>query len=291
MTPLHVDHVTWAGTDLDVLRARMEEAGLPSAYGGAHANGVTHMAVVGFPDGSYVELFAPHEPDRRSPVWERAVRAEAGPAAWAVGCQDIASEAVRLRDAGLPVRGPEPWSRKTPDGASAAWDLAFPGRGEPGSTLPFLIQDRTPRSLRVRPDPEVGRTGLSGVERVVLLVDDLEKAADSFRAAFGWPDPREAGAPTLGARLAAFEGTPVTLAAPLEPGEAAGAAGEAARRLAARLESLGPAPCAFLLGVSDASAVAAVVRTGPEEAWGEERVRWIPVAGADDRRLGVLWPA
>ncbi|HKK08637.1 MAG TPA: VOC family protein, partial [Gemmatimonadota bacterium] len=82
MTGLRVDHVTWAETDLDALRSRMDGVGLPSAYGGPHSNGVTHMAVVAFPDGSYVELLAPREPNRRSPVWERAVRAEAGPAAW-----------------------------------------------------------------------------------------------------------------------------------------------------------------------------------------------------------------
>lgn len=291
MRGLRVDHVTWAGGELEGLRAAMEAAGLPSEYGGGHANGVTHMAVIGFPDGSYVELLAPRVPGRPSPVWERAIRSEAGPAAWAARCGDLAAEAERLRGRGIPVRGPEPWSRETPEGETAAWELAFPGPGEPGSSLPFLIEDRTPRRRRARPGPRIGRTGLSGVAEVVLLAGDLDGAARSFRTAYGWPAPRPDRSDGLGARLARFEGTPVTLATPLDAGEASGPASEAAARLASRLEGSGPAPCAFVLGVDDPGAAAAALRWGGEEAWAAGRVRWIAVDGPGDRRLGVRWPS
>lgn len=276
---LEVDHVTWAGGDLDALRERFGAAGLASAYGGLHGNGVTHMAVVGFPDGSYIELLAPREPGARSPIWEEAVRSDAGPAAWAARCDDIGSEADRLRGVGISVRGPEAWARRTPSGREAAWSLAFPGEEPPGSTLPFLIEDRTPRSWRVEPTEGIGRTGLSGVREVVLLVGEIAVGAERFRGAYDWPPPLAGRAESFGAALARFEGTPVCLAAPLE----------GATALSARLRALGPAPCAFLLQARDREAAAAAVRLGPEEPWPGGSVRWVVSPGAGGRRLGIWW--
>src|SRR5712675_1011077 len=54
---LQIDHVTVAGTHLDAMRqALTAAAGIPSEYGGPHANHATEMALVSFPDGSYLEL-------------------------------------------------------------------------------------------------------------------------------------------------------------------------------------------------------------------------------------------
>src|SRR5216684_7536441 len=53
---LRVDHVTVAGKDVSAMRQRLAAVGLPSDYGGKHTNRATEMAVVSFPDGSYLEL-------------------------------------------------------------------------------------------------------------------------------------------------------------------------------------------------------------------------------------------
>ena len=55
---LKIDHVTIAGSDLKALQAGLERVGIATTYGGAHANGVTEMALVSFPDGSYLEAIA-----------------------------------------------------------------------------------------------------------------------------------------------------------------------------------------------------------------------------------------
>ena len=50
---LKIDHVTLAGARLESLRAAFTAAtGIPTEYGGPHANHVTEMALSSFPDGS-----------------------------------------------------------------------------------------------------------------------------------------------------------------------------------------------------------------------------------------------
>src|SRR5262249_1142638 len=52
----HIDHVTVAGRDLSHLQSALKAVGIASVYGGAHSNHATEMALVSFPDGSYLEL-------------------------------------------------------------------------------------------------------------------------------------------------------------------------------------------------------------------------------------------
>ena len=57
-------------------------------YGGPHSNGATEMALVSFPDGSYLELMAPRadaDPQAlaRQP-WAEFLKRDGGPCAWAV---------------------------------------------------------------------------------------------------------------------------------------------------------------------------------------------------------------
>src|ERR1035438_5478907 len=52
---LKVDHVTAAGSSLKQLQANLSAIGIETVYGGPHSNGATEMALVSFPDGSYLE--------------------------------------------------------------------------------------------------------------------------------------------------------------------------------------------------------------------------------------------
>src|ERR1035438_3221381 len=56
---LKIDHVTAAGSSLKQLQANLSALGIETVYGGPHSNGATEMALVSFPDGSYLELMAP----------------------------------------------------------------------------------------------------------------------------------------------------------------------------------------------------------------------------------------
>src|SRR6202008_4370904 len=125
---LKVDHVTMCGSNLDVMRRSLAAAGLPSDYGGPHANRATHMALVGFEDGSYLELIAPLAPETAASgmmaSWANFMRDDAGPSAWAIASADIHADVERLGAAGIPVLGPASGGRTRADGTPLQWETA-----------------------------------------------------------------------------------------------------------------------------------------------------------------------
>src|ERR1700739_2707616 len=141
---LSVDHITMGGSDLDSMRRACTTVGLPSEYGGPHANRATVMALVGFEDGSYLELIAPFAPGAAASgmmaSWANFMRGDSGPSAWAVASTDIHADIERLGAAGIPVLGPDSGGRTRADGTALQWEIATLGTGPAGSLLPFMIQ-------------------------------------------------------------------------------------------------------------------------------------------------------
>jgi len=276
---LLIDHVTLAAEELEAARRRFAELGLATDYGGVHSNGVTHMALLGFDDGSYVELISTIEPGLRSPLWDGQLHDNAGPAAWAVRAPDLAAEQRRLGEAGIRSTGPVSMTRARADGVSLAWDLLFPGDAPPGATLPFSIKDRTPRDLRVKPSESVAGGDLTGVAQIVIGVHAIDVAAAVFRQAYGWPDPTTSENAGLGARVAMFERTPVALA---EPSADAG-------WLAERLARYGESPAAFILAASDQDRTASRLPLLRPERWLGGELAWIDPARLFGWRMGLLF--
>ena len=169
------------------------------------------MALLGFEDGSYLELISTVKAGAPSPWWPRQIVEDGGPCAWCARVDDLAAECARLSGLGIPVQGPTSFHRERPDGARVEWDLAFLGTGERGAVLPFLIQDRTPRELRVRPSAGVAATGLTGVAAVVIVVKDLVWTMELFRQVYGWPARETRPDPALEGTIVHFKGTPVML--------------------------------------------------------------------------------
>ena len=282
-SPHDIDHVTVASRDLSRLQRAFEAVGLPPEYGGPHSNGATHMSLLGFPDGTYVELISTVEGVDESPLWNRHVRENGGPCAWAVTVDDAAAAAERMREAGIAVEGPTHYTRERPDGEVIEWDLVFLGEGEPGSTLPFLIADRTPRELRIRPTDAVIESELTGVETVIVGVDDLDAAVEQFRRAFGAGDPAvDAGAeatarPSFGGRTATLSDAPVVLAEPL-----------AGSWLEERLNRFGPSPCGYLLGTEDFEASRERFGFAETAQWDDRRIGWPETDVPELQRVGVV---
>src|SRR5437016_12286409 len=117
---LKIDHVTVAGSDLKKMQADLAAVGIQTVYGGPHSNHATEMALVSFPDGSYLELIAPQpnaDPravDRHE--WATWLKANAGPCAWAAREKDLAGEVARLTAVGVAVSAPAKSGRQRPDG-------------------------------------------------------------------------------------------------------------------------------------------------------------------------------
>jgi Glyoxalase-like domain len=277
--PLKVDHASVCGSELEPLQQAFAEVGLKADYGGRHANGATQMALLGFEDGSYLELIAPQKPGVfEGSDWAKFMAANAGTCAWAVTVDDIGAEIARLKRSGIEGEGPFPGSRRRPDGTVLQWETARVGSGTPGATLPFLIQDKTPRSLRVQPSASVKGAGLAGIAIVVLGVRHLDEAIALFRRTYGWPAPALEENREFGAELAHFLATPVVLAAPLDQSS----------WLAERLERLGESPAALLLNTQRFDSAVAEFKLSNETIWFGQKVAWFNREQLRGVRLGVI---
>jgi hypothetical protein len=238
---LRIDHVTVAGADVRKMQANLKAVGISSVYGGAHANQTTEMALVSFPDGSYLELIGlqpgadPQAVERHE--WAKFLKGNAGPCAWAVREKDLADEVRRLRWKGVKVSKPERSGRQRPDGVKLEWETSTIGPGVRGTFFPFLIQDLTPRDQRAFPEGKPVTRDFRGIASVVIAVRNLNDAVNRYRNAYNLPPPIKQVDSSFGAHLATFGGFPVMLAQPLTQDS----------WLAGRLEHFGEAPCAFIL--------------------------------------------
>jgi hypothetical protein len=277
--PLRVDHVPICVAELGPVQQAFAAAGLAPDYGGPHSTGGTHMALLGFDDGSYFELLAPQKPgSARGSAEATLLEGSAGPCMWAVSTPDIKTELARLRKQGIATDGPHPGGRTRPDGQVIRWETAGIGPGTRGDLLPFLIQDHTTHSLRVQPSASVHGSGLSGIAVVVIGVKDLATSIALFRQAYGWEAPRTEEQKEFGARLAYFSGTPVILATPLE----------ANSWIAHRLEKFGDGPVASLVRTADWSTVAKRFPPTGETKWFGRKVAWFDPAKLNGLKVGVI---
>jgi hypothetical protein len=270
---LKIDHVTICAAELQPMQDAFARAGLKTEYGGPHAS-ITHMAWLGFADGSYLELIAPRKRgDVGNSPWAKPMAGNAGPCAWAVASTDLPRDLAQLKRRGIQAGDPTPGGRNKPDGTMLRWETASVGPGPNGSLLPFMIEDKTPRSLRVQPSAGMQDRGLTGIAAVVIAVRDLKSAVELFRKAYGWPQPITEEHPEFAARLAHFAATPVVLASPLEKSS----------WLNQRLQTFGEGPAAFLLATSDPASVRIRFALNAARPWFGRPVAWFD----DNRILGV----
>jgi len=276
---IKIDHASICGSNLDTMRAGFASLGLITDYGGPHASGGTQMALLGFDDGSYLELIAPQKAGSAGGSgWAKLIAADAGACAWAIGARDLKAEIARLKNMGVEAEGPSAGSRKRPDGTLLEWETARAGPGAPGSLLPFMIEDKSARSLRVQPSASLKGSGFRGIERVVIGVNNLDAATVLFRQAYGWESPVMEEHPEFGAQLAYFSGSPVILAAPLGKNS----------WLAERLQKFGGTPIAYLLGVQDLEAARRRFDLAPAAKWFGKNVTWFDREKLGGVRLGIV---
>ncbi len=276
-TTLEIDHAAICGSNLDTLRQAFTDVGMTPDFGGAHGNGITQMAIIGFDDASYLELIAPAKAGATAGAdWGKYMSEDALPCAWAVGTNVLLQEVDRLKKAGIPAKTPEHGSRKRPDGMSIEWITADVGSGTPGSTLPFIIEDQTPRAWRVQTSASVKGAPVYGIENVVLGVSNLDASIAMFRKAYGWAEPLIEAQRDFG-KLAYFPGEPVILAAPSGGGW-----------LSDRIAKYGEVPVACLIGTRDFAAAAKKYKLSGTKTWFGQKVAWFDAGKLKGVRLGVI---
>jgi hypothetical protein len=274
---LELDHAVICGSNLDAMRQAFTDVGLTPDLGGPHGNGITQMAILGFDDGTYIELLAPAKAGASAgSEWAKFLAEDAVTCAWAVGTNVLLEEVDRLKKAGITVTAPERGSRKRPDGMSIEWTAAMVGNGTPGSTLPFVIEDETPRAWRVQTSASVAAAPVSGIENVVLGVTNLDVSISLFRKAYGWAEPIVETQKDFG-KLAYFPGEPVILAAPSGGGW-----------LSDRIAKFGETPVAYLLSARDFPAAVKKYKLSGGKTWFGQKVAWFDAGKIKGVRLGVI---
>ena len=181
-----IDHLVIGVHDLDQATSDYETLGFTVQPGGTHAGGLTHNALIGFEDGTYVELIAFTDPSQPSDHrWWEAIAAGEGLIDFAVGTDNVAEDAQRLADAGIDTEGPVDGGRTRPDGQEVGWrNLVLPNAA--ATALPFVIEDRTPRDLRVPGGPDAMHAGgFQAVDGITVAVPELPRAVHQYAALLG----------------------------------------------------------------------------------------------------------
>lgn len=181
-----IDHLVIAVRDLERASTDYTSLGFTVTPGGEHASGDTRNALITFADGSYVELLAFTEPDRpQSHRWWPLLARGEGLIDVALESDDLDADAALLRAHGLRVEGPLEGGRTRPDGQRLIWRTILV-RDAAETPLPFVIEDVTPRQLRVpRGEAAEHPLGVTRLDGVLVVVADLQRSAAAFANVLG----------------------------------------------------------------------------------------------------------
>jgi hypothetical protein len=191
-----LDHVVLVVLDLAAAVVDHRERGFTVTPGGEHAGGLTHNALVGFQDGSYLELIAFHDlaAAHGKHSWAPVAERGGGWADFALASDDLLQDAAAL--SALVARPPEDGGRTRPDGIAIAWRVARLHK-----PLPFLIEDVSARELRV-PGGDMAKHAnrTTGVESIALGATDPTVVRERYAPL------RARGAPDIEIRRADRDG-------------------------------------------------------------------------------------
>ena len=273
-----IDRVVFAWAHLEALAGAFASVGLTTDYGGIHTNGATHMATLGFGDGSYLELISVRQPGQQAPVWQHHIATNSGICAWSVSVGDVHRISDRLRALGMPVDGPRSSSRRRPDGENIESEIAFVGAEGMGSVHPFMITDRTPRENRVRLSDSVDGSGLAGLHSVVLAAPDVETAAIELQRVYGAGEPVDIDVGAFPGRTVQLHGEPVAITSPASDDD----------WVAKRLKTYGPTPCACLVRSTSMAAARNRLPLSEPTRFGDRDVAWIDSETLRSLRIGIV---
>lgn len=181
---LGADHFVILVNDLNASIETYLRLGFDAQPGGDHPSFGSHNALVAMADGTYLELVAFKNPALAAQgFWRdgvRILRFREGFAGFILLSNDLLHDVEHLRARGINITDPNPGSRTRPDGQTVQWRTALID-GTATGMMPFLIQDETPRTLRIEP----ARQGLGArarVNQIVIATNQPESAREKYRA-------------------------------------------------------------------------------------------------------------
>ena len=178
---LGIDHLVIVVRDLDRAAKDYAQLGFTVVLGGRHPVG-SHNMLISLADGSYLEIIAFYReaPDHR--WWDALAKGERL-VDYCMQTDDLQGDTKKLRDAGVAINDPVPWSRRRPDGYELKWVLSLATGGHRG-VAPFLIEDVTPREERI-PREFQHANGASGIGTLTIAVGELASVQRWYETALG----------------------------------------------------------------------------------------------------------
>lgn len=173
-----IDHIIILVDNLDEAVQTYRDWGFTIGYGGEHASGKTHNAIVVLHDNSYLEILAFKQPDPTHPWYGKPL----GLVDIALLPTAIVDDIAAARSRGIEFGEIRTASRRRPDGQLAEGQIARASAPD----LPFLCGDLSARALRYPTDATPDHAnGAQGVAEVHMVVNDLAASADRYRALLG----------------------------------------------------------------------------------------------------------
>jgi hypothetical protein len=139
-----LDHIIWACDDLERGSERFESlTGVAPHFGGTHASGLTHNALVRLGPRCYLEILAPTgPPSAKDDAWSRLARTEGEPRilTYCLRSSRALSELAQIAEGmGAPPPPVLNNGRVTPEGVELRWQWVAPAFARFGLAFPFFI--------------------------------------------------------------------------------------------------------------------------------------------------------
>ena len=236
MSTLTLDHIIIIVSDLKAATNQFSQLGFTVVPGGVHTGGLTHNALVPFADGTYLELLATTRASvlptigflkrmrllgvytaNQTAIGRRLIEDIAGGVGmndFVLFSLDLNHEITALQERGVTITDPIPGGRIRPDGQEITWRTAVPQTLD----LPFLIDDLTPRELRVPAASEnMHANGIAGISGLTILVSNLVESMAHYHALLGEEPKTQPIYPQPGTQASEFslEARFLSLAGPL----------------------------------------------------------------------------
>jgi catechol 2,3-dioxygenase-like lactoylglutathione lyase family enzyme len=176
-----IDHLVIVVTDLERAAKDYERLGFTVVPGGRHPVG-SHNALISLADGSYIEIIAFYREAIDHRWWGALLKGERL-VDYCMQTDDLRGDTEKLRDAGVTINDPVPWSRTRPDGYELKWVLSLATASHRG-VAPFLIQDVTPREERI-PHQRDHRNGVTGIRKIAIASDEISILERWYKAVLG----------------------------------------------------------------------------------------------------------
>ena len=174
-----IDHIVIAVDSLARAIETWRGLGFCVVEGGKHPYG-SHNALIGFADGSYIELLGFYEESRAHPWWDLLHQRGGGLIDFCLATNDIGADHRAFRAQGVECSELIEGGRTRPDGYDVRW-INCKVEGDWQGLIPFIIEDVTPRVERL-PRETGHANGVTGIERVSFATNDVARYAGVMSA-------------------------------------------------------------------------------------------------------------